>query len=225
MVVAQVVEVVSRGDVQLKAIAKDKASMFIHPKTDTTQFQYVATYTSKVTDTFFGMVDLFFSIKERARKDGANCFKINSIVYDSLKRPALTMDTYFGPGAAVAANSANYEKNAVYIFGSGRSNNDSFSLKINNETQTFHLATYLKYVLKEGEELKIGKGGFTGARARLRYEQNKAPLYLMVFGGARLGGGPLPAPASVGLSLNTGQIKEMTDDYGQFLVQVFKQAN
>jgi hypothetical protein len=39
------------------------------------------------------------------------------------------------------------------------------------------------------------------------------------------GGGPLPPPGTIGVSFNTGRINELTDDYGQFLIQILKQSD
>lgn len=221
---AQGVEVVSKGNVKLKSYAKFRASAFIHPKTDPSQLQFVARYKGTGVDSFKTPGDLFLLIKKQAREDGANCFTLGSFFYDSIKRPNIVIDAYYGSEAVVTANTSNYETNVVYIFSPEKTGHDSFSLKINDATRTFSTGTYLKFVLKEGEALKMSKGGFTGTRAQITYQKNKPPIYLMVFGGTRLGGGPLPPPGTIGVTFSTGQINEMTDDYGQFLVQVLKQS-
>lgn len=222
--IAQSVEIVSRSNIKLKPYAKDKPSVFIHPKTDTSQLQFLATYKATGNDSLTIPGDLFLQIKTQARKESANCFKLRSFTYDSIKRPCISIDAYYGSDAVIKINSSNYETNVIYIFSPQKTGSDTFALKINNETKTFNTATYLKFVLKDGEELKMSKGGFTGAKARLKYQKDKPPLYLMVFGGTSLGGGPLPPPGTIGISFNTGQIREMTDDYGQFLVQILKQS-
>jgi hypothetical protein len=224
LTIAQNVEVVSKSNVKLKSYAKDKASVFIHPKMDTSQLQFVATYKVSGNDSFAIPGDLFLLIKKQARKDGANFFNLKSFNYDSLKRPFISIDTYYGSEASIETNSSSYEINVIYIFSPEKIGTDTFSLKINNMTKIFNTTTYLKFVLKEGEELKLSKGGFTGARAKLKYQKDKPPIYLMVFGGTHLGGGQLPPLGTIGVTFNTGQIRDMTDDYGQFLVQILKQS-
>lgn len=222
---AQNIEIVSGSNSKLKPYPKDKPSAFIHPKTDTALLQFVATYKGTVTDNMIGAADLFSIIKKEARKNGANCFKLNSLVYDSSHKPVLLIDAYYASQETLAANASYYEPNTIYIFSSGRTGSDSFSLKINDRVTTFNNEQYLKFTLTEGEDLKLSKGGFTGAKARLKYEKGKRPLFLMVFGTNNMGGAPLPPAGTMGITFTTGQIKEMTDDYGQFHVLTLKQAN
>ena len=155
---------------------------------------------------------------------GSNCFILRNFTYDSLKRPFIHIDAYYGTESIMSANNSNYETNEVFVFGSEKISSDSFSLKVNNTTKTFKSGTYLKFNLKESEELTLNKGGFTGGTWKLKYEKEKAPLYLMITGFGT-GGGPLPPPGTIGVSFNTGRINELTDDYGQFLIQILKQSD
>jgi hypothetical protein len=222
--IAQNIEIVSKSNVKLQPYDKAKGSVFIHPKMDTTLFQFVSAFEATGKDSMTAPGDLFLLIKTQGRKLGANCFKLKSYVYDTLNRPFISIDAYYGSESTLAINSSNYETNVVFIFCPEKIGSDSFSLKINNETKTFNTTTYLKYTIAEGEELKISKGGFTGAKVRLKYKKEKAPIYLMVMGFG-LGGGPLPPHGTIGISFNTGQIRELTEDSGQFFVQVLKQSD
>jgi len=136
------------------------------------------------------------------------------------------VDAYYATETIMAANKANYEPNEVFIFGSENLNRDSFSLKVNNETKTFRSGTYLKYNLVKDETLKVNIGGFTGTTSKLKYGKGNTPVYLMITStGFALGGGPLPAHQTVGITFNTGRMNELTDDYGQFLVQILKRSD
>lgn len=219
---AQKIDIIAGGNSKLSPYPKEKASAFLHPKTDTSQLQFVATYQITGTDSLATPGELFLQLKKAARKEGANFFKLIHFAYDQKNSPLLLMNAYYGSDALLMANRANYETNVIYIFSPEKTGSDTFSLKINNETKTFNTSTYLKFVLKDGEELKMSKGGFTGARARLNYDKNKPPMYLMVFGNTRLGAGTLPRTGAIGMSFNTGQIIELTEDYGQFLAQILK---
>ncbi len=221
---AQSVEVVSNGNTKLNSYPKNKASVFIYQKADTSKLQFVATYKTTGFDRFSTAGDVFLLIKKQAREDGANCFALRSFFYDSIKRPNIVIDAYYGSDDVVKAITSSYETNAVYIFSPEKIGRDSFSLKINDVKRTFSTGTYLKFVVKEGEKLNISKGGFTGTRAQIKFQKDKPPIYLMVFGGTHLGGGPLQAPGTIGVTYSTGEIKDMTDDYGQFLVQIQAQS-
>jgi hypothetical protein len=221
--ISQTVEFISKSDIKLKPIHKSKPSVFIHPKTDTTQLQFVAAYKAIGDDSTSQPGGIFLTIKTSARNLGANFFRLRNFYYDSLKRPCIFIDAYYGPEATLAANTTNYEANTVFIFGPSHRGNDTFALKVNNTARPFGAETYLKFVLQEGEELKLSKGGFTGTRARLKYQKNKLPIYLMAMGGG-IGGGASPASGAIGVSFNTGEIRDLTDDYGQFLALILKEA-
>src|SRR5260221_4883637 len=91
---AQTVEIVSKGNVKLEPYEKAKASVFIHPKMDTTLLQFVSAYKATGKDSMTAFGDLFLLIKTEARKLGANCFKLRTFLYDSIKRPSISIDAY-----------------------------------------------------------------------------------------------------------------------------------
>ena len=219
--IAQNVDIVTNK--KLKPLSKDKASVFIHPKTDTSSLQFIASCkgTGKDSSTLPG--DLYLVIKTQARALGANCFILRSFTYDSLKGLFMHIDAYYAKESIMTANKLNYETNEVFVFGSEKSTRDSFSLKVNSSSKTFKSGTYLKFNLTEGEALRLNKGGFTGGTWKLKYQKEQAPLYLMITGFG-LGGGPLPPPGTIGVSFTTGRINELTDDYGQFLIQILKRS-
>lgn len=219
--IAQHLDIISRSAVNREPYPPGSASVFIHPDTDTGQLQFVGTYKAIGKDRLSTPGDLFLLIKKQAREHGANCFSLRSFFQDSMNQSGLVIDAYYGSDSVLTAINAGYETNVVYLFCPEKVAPDSFTLKINDSTRTFSTGTYLKFVLKEGEPLNLNKGGFIGARAKIKYRHAKPPLYLMVFGGK----GMLPPTGTIGVTFTTGEIKEMTDDYGQFLVQILKQSN
>lgn len=222
--IAQNIEIVTNK--KLKPLSKDKASAFIHPKTDTASLQFIASCKGTGKDSMTLPGDLYLLIKTQARALGSNCFILRSFTHDSLNRLFIHIDAYYATESIMTANKANYETNEVFIFGSEKINKDSFSLKVNNETKTFRSGTYLKFNLTEGETLKVNKGGFTGTTSKLKYAKERAPDYLMITGtGFALGGGPLPPPGTIGITFNTGRMNELTDDYGQFLIQILRRSD
>jgi hypothetical protein len=221
--IAQGIEIVSVK--KLKPLSKDKASAFIHPKTDTSSLQFIATCKATGQDSMILPGNLYLVLKTQSRALGANCLILRRFSYDSLKRPVIHIDAYYGTESFMAANNSNYETNEVFIFGSEKLSRDSFSLKVNNETKTFRSGTYLKFNLTKGETLKVNIGGFTGTTFKLKYAKERTPDYLMITStGFTLGGGPLPPPGTIGITFNTGRINELNDDYGQFLIQILKRS-
>ena len=220
--IAQNVDVVTIK--KFKPLSKEKATEFIHPKTDTSALKFIASFKATAKDSTALPGDLYQLVKTMARLRGSNCFIPRGFAHDSLNRLFIHIDAYYATESIMAANKANYETNEVFVFGSEQSTKDSFSLKVNNGSKTFASGTYLKFILTEGESLRLNKGGFTGGTWKLKYHKAQEPLYLMIISGFALGGGPLPPPGTIGVSFTTGQILELTDDYAQFLIQILKRS-
>jgi hypothetical protein len=83
--IAQNIEIISNK--KLKPLSKEKASAFIHPKTDTSSLQFIATCKGIGKDSLTLPGNLYLDIKTQARMLGSNCFILRSFTYDSLKRP------------------------------------------------------------------------------------------------------------------------------------------
>jgi hypothetical protein len=203
--------------------AHNNGVTFLAPQTDTTAIQFVATFKATRQDTMTGAPDQYLLIKKNAQKAGANCIKLKEFSFDSSGSPTMVIDAYFGTPDVISTNNTYHEKNVVFVFFSERLKDEVFSLKVNNEKITLSAGTFLKLYLKEGEELKLNKGGFTGVTAKFKYKKDKDAIYLLFTGGG-IGGGGAPAMGSVGISFNTGRVREMTEDYGQFLTQTLKRA-
>lgn len=224
-VVAQGTITVSNKDsIGVPPYPNDKPSYFIHPKMDTSLLQFVAAFKATGNDSLTLPGELFLQLKKAARHHGCNLFQFTGLFRDSIKRPQITIHGYFGSASAFDMNRLNYEENEIFIFCPEKARIDTFSLKVNDTIQMFSNNTYLKYTLKEGEELRLSKGGFSGFRLKLKYKKGKPPVYLMVTG---FGLGSLSPPTAgvVGVSMRTGQITEMTEDFGQFFVYTLLQKN
>ena len=216
--IAQDIEIVGKGNFSSEKKGKDFA--FLETKTDTAQLQYVASFKATVGGKKSTVSDLFFKIKTQAQMLGANCFRLKSYSRDSTNA-VMILDTYFGTDSLLNINIANHDKNEVFVFCSDPLVNEKYSINVNSEKKEFASGTYLKFRLKEGEELKLNKGGFTGATAWFTYKQNK-PAVFMTITGFGLGG-----PESTGtlsMSFNTGRFNRIDENLGQLLTQVLKQS-
>jgi hypothetical protein len=216
--IAQNVEIISKSDFKLKARIGTFA--FIEQKTDTAKLLYVATFKVAAEDNKTTISEMLFKIKMQAHLLGANCFRLNNFNRDSLNRLTIVLDTYYGNDSIQLKNFNNHEKNTVFIFCNDRLNDEKYLLKVNKEKKEFRSGTYLTYHLKEGEDLKITKGGFTGATFWIKYEENKQPVFLTITGFG-LGGGPIPA-GTIGMSFNTGRINYIDENLGHLLTLILK---
>ncbi|MBL0359370.1 MAG: hypothetical protein IPP72_22025 [Chitinophagaceae bacterium] len=220
---SQKVEVLKSSGKTNLPLAEDFA--FIEPKTDTVNYSFVSTYRVVGKKNEGNVTNLFFLISAQAKKDGANCFKLNSYERnDSLNEATLILDTYFWNDSARLINFNNHEQNCIYIFGSERANdNSSISFKIDNEKKTLRPGTYYKYVRTEGRKVKISKGGITGMTVFYTLEGNKPDIFLTLTG-LGLGGMPIP-DGMIGTSFNTGRITPIQGDLGCLLKVLLVQSD
>ena len=100
--------------------------------------------------------------------------------------------------------------------------NRTMSFKIDNKKTELRPGTYYKYVRTEGKEVKINKGGITGATVFYTLEGNKPDIFLTL-SGFGLGGGPMPA-GTMGASFNTGRISAIDGNLGCLLKTLFTPA-
>lgn len=203
---------------------KQKAFCFIDNKIDTTNFIYIATYKAFIGKSKKDNIsNSFFLIRKMANKIGANSFCLKSFESDSSGILNFVLDTYQTNDATLELNFANQPKNKVYIFCDEKPTNETYSIKINNEKTEFKSGTFLSYELKEGQELKLNKGGLTGTTVWVKYQKDKPASFFTITG---LGlGGAIPPPGTVGLSFNTGRFNSIDAGLGLLLIKFLKNAN
>ncbi len=219
---AQTVEVLKTAQQQLPP-ATDFA--FIEPKTDPAGYTFVSTYKVTGKGESARITNLFLLISERALQDGATCFKLGSFERNSAREEAtLVLDTYYWNDSVRLENFNNHEQDCIYIFGGEAPDEDnSMHFKINNEKKTLKSGTWYRHQRKEGEEVKINVGGITGMTVWYTLHGHKPNLFLTLTG---LGVGGAPASSNVvGLSVNTGRIRQVPGDLGCLLVRLLKPGN
>jgi hypothetical protein len=216
--VAQTVEVIKQSN--FVKTSDDKDFSFIEPATDLHALQHVATIKVSGSDKEASTELLYFKAKRMASELGANSFTLNN--YNQTENPpaaVLVLDLYYGSDSTLEANFARHEKNVVYLFGSDRKSTESYSYKVNSIKQELKAGSFARYELtEEQEQLKINKGGMTGATMWLKWQENK-PATFLTLTGFGLGGGEVPY-GTVGMSFNTGRIYTIDGNLGHLLVQL-----
>jgi hypothetical protein len=228
-VFSQKVEILNKADV--KNLAESKKFAFVEPATDTGQIQYVATFLAKDKNRKSVIETLYFAIREQATKVGANCYKIKSFARDTLKHESvLILDSYFATESLLNANRENYEKNVVFIFGAERDGEKTMSFNLNGETKEIKSGTYYKISLKEGEEIKVSKGGVVGGESmRFNWEKDKQPAFYSLSGFGLSDWSEQQRVNSFqgsAIAFNTGRINRIGNiSLGLLLTQLLKQGN
>lgn len=213
----QTVEILKQSDYIKQSDDKDFA--FIESSTDITALKFVATLKITGVDKLASLETVYFKAKEKAHELGANSFKLSDYVQnDNPRQSMLTVDVYNGNDSILNVNFANHEKNVVYIFGSERKSNETYSFKIDNVRQELKSGTYYRHENKEGQEIKINKGGLTGATMWIKWKKDK-PATFLTLTGFGLGGGQVPY-GTVGVSFNTGRINYIDGNLGHLLIQL-----
>ncbi|MBY0436236.1 MAG: hypothetical protein K2U26_19245 [Cyclobacteriaceae bacterium] len=213
----QTVEILKQSD-DIKQ-SDDKDFAFIEPSTNINELKFVATLKITGVDKLANIETVYFKAKEKAHELGANSFKLTDYIQnDNPRQSILTIDVYNGSDSILTENFANHEKNVVYIFGNERKSNETYSFKIDNVKQELKSGTYYRHENKEGQEVKINKGGLTGATIWIKWKEEKSATFLTLTGFG-LGGGPVPY-GTVGLSFNTGRINYIDGNLGHLLIQL-----
>lgn len=213
----QTVEILKQSDFAKQSDDKDFA--FIEPLTDINELNFVATLKITGVDKLASIETLYFKAKEKAHELGANSFKLSNFIQnDNPRQSILTIDIYNGGDSILNINFANHEKNVVYIFGNERKSDETYSFKIDNVKQELKSGTYYRHKNKEGQEVKINKGGLTGATMWIKWKEDK-PATFLTLTGFGLGGGPVPY-GTVGVSFNTGRINYIDGNLGHLLIEI-----
>ena len=215
---AQTVAILHESDFHPSAESRDIE--FIEPSSDSAGFQLVASLkaTGKAST---GVETLFLALRNKALELKANAFRLVSFREgDSAQSAALLLDVYYGDDSAQTANARHHEKNAVYVFGAPKGSDKILNFKVDNAKKEIHGGTWLRYPVSEGKELKINKGGFTGATLWVRWKEDKSATFLTLSGLAPAQTPYTPGQVTVGFT--TGRIDYMTRGLGYLLVKLWK---
>ncbi len=185
---------------------------------DTTGLEYVATLSSKASAMGGkSLWELWIHAGNRSTKLGSNVFIFRSFTDTDSTRPELIVDLYLASEEALTRNTQHQEKNAVYLFGN---KGKAMPVKVNGDQVDIPANSFLRYDVPAGTELKLNKGGATGASWTIKGSEGKAPLYFSVSGFGL--GGAVPPPGSMGLSFNSGRITEMNPHFARMMMEAQK---
>lgn len=219
---AQTVKMISQINNENK-YGKQTAFSFLENGIDTSMLHYVATYVATLENKKADITSSFFAIKKMANQLGANCFSLKSFADDSTGIQSFTLDVFYADEIALTNNSGKHPKNIAYVFCSQNKDGKIYSLKVDNQKTEFTSGSYLTYELKDGAELKLSKGGFTGATVWLKYHPDRLATFFTITGFGL--GGSVPPLGAVGVSFNTGRINYIDRDLGFLLTRLLQQAN
>lgn len=197
--------------------------IFLENNIDTTSIQFIKTIKC-IGKAQENIPSLFKAIKTEAQNLGANCFKLRHFSRDSSNIITLTLDTYFASDSILVINDDSHPRNTVFIFCNDKNSKESHTFNLNKEKKTIKSGTYYKYKLKEGEEVKINKGGIFGATVWIKWEQNRQARFLSITGFSVADPrqpGPYPT-AGASISFTTGSMAYIDKNMGRLLVEVLK---
>lgn len=219
---SQRVDIINKADI--KNLPTGKIFAFIEPTTDTSQIKFVATILACERNKKSNIENLYFKIREEATKLGANCYKLKSFERGGSNNEAiLILECFVATEITLNQNTANHEKNVVFIFGNEREDDEAIFFKVNGETKEIKSGSYFKFTLEPDENLRISIGGFTGESIKLKWEKDKKPAFYSLSG---LGISPVAQSTSIGIGVNTGRINLIKNiSVGFLLTQLLKQGN
>lgn len=187
---------------------------------DTAGLEYVATLSSKGSAMGGSSLwEIWSHAGNRSARLGSNVFVFRSFTDSDSTRPELIVDLYLASDEALQRNAGREEKNVVYLFGN---KGKEMSVKVNATQKDIPASGVLRFALPAGEELKLNKGGATGAWRNIRGEEGKAALYFSVSGPGL--GGAVPPAGSMGISLNSGRITEMNPHFARMMMAIQQQS-
>ncbi|RBL89901.1 hypothetical protein [Chitinophaga flava] len=194
---------------------KHRSFIYWNNPADTAGLEYVATLSSKASAMGGrSLWELWIHAGNRSNKLGSNVFIFRSFTDTDSSKPELILDLYLASDEALQRNTDREEKNVVYLFGN---KGKAMPVKVNSEEVEIPASRFLRYETPTGTELKLNKGGVTGAWWTIKGEDGKAALYFSVSGMGL--GGAVPPPGSIGLSFNTGRITEMNPHFARMMME------
>ena len=204
---------------------RDKSFAYLEASIDTPMISYIATIKATGKKKKSDIESLFLKITEKAHQLGANCFKPNNYHFSvNATSNILTLDVYFGGREALSKNYSAHEKNTVYIFGYTQPSDNSFFFKVDDIQKELPAGFYYKKMVYPGIDIKINKGGITGATEWVKWE-NKPAQFLSLTGFGLGGQPPVFMPrGGIGVRFNTGRINHINPNFGLLLISLLPQG-
>lgn len=210
--------------VHLSKQEPDTRFEFLHPKTNISSIKFIGRIKVLGKNEDSSVPKLYFKLRDKAYELGGNCFKVHSYVKKEHGRETLlTLDVYRAHDSIFSINSANFEKNKIFVFLDDSDSDETYSFKINSIDRKIKSSTYYKYDIKVGVDVEIDAGGFFGATINYKWKEYRNPVFLSLTGFAL--NVDHAEPDYMARYLNTKRLTPIDKNLGQLLVILFKQVN
>ncbi len=209
-VIAQEIEILKKSD-SIPNI-KEKGLSCINENTDLAEYHFIAKL--KITSDDFNQI--LIGLQKTANELSANAFKY--VEKENIEnKTSVILDLFSANQQLIELNENNKPTNVIYFFG-----NDSKMQKFKIGSQKIELQPneIYKFELPKNKEVKINKGGFTGMTVFHRWKENQ-PVIFYAFGSGNLTGYG-NGYNSIGLSVSTGSIIELKNDFAYLLMELKK---
>ena len=222
---SQNVRIISKGD--SREFPQSTVFTFLEPIVNTGQIEFVATIEARSKEKSGTIEKLYTAIRKRAIAMGATCYKLNSFSRpDSLKETILVLDCYYAGETVMKFNASNQSLNSIFIIGNENPEDRPISFQLNGDPQEVKAGYYFKYVMKEGEEVKINKGGFTGSSVVVKWKPEQQPMFFTLSGFGVNSINPSATGAGANVMFNTGKIHRiMNVCVGLLITQMLKKMD
>jgi hypothetical protein len=222
---SQDIRIINQGDG--RELPVSTIFTFLEPIVNMGQVEFVATIEARIESKSGALEKLYSAIRKRAVGMGATCYKFNAFSRpDSIRETILVLDCYYAGETIMKFNAENQSLNTIFIFGNEAPGDKSITFHLNGEPKIISGGSYFKYELKDGEEVKINKGGFTGATVFIKWKTNQQPLFYTLSGFGLSGINIAPAGIGAGGTFNTGRIHPITNSsMGILMTQILNQGN
>lgn len=159
---------------------------------------------------------LFHSFWKNANKQGANSFKVDSIVHNG-DNTYLEISIYSLNETELKANRDMYPRNRIYVFGNMDKRKASKKIRINETKIELKPLEYVSYQNQINEETTVWIGGSRGAKMWITGEEGRQPVYLSAAGSGHNG---ISYTSNGSISYNRGRVQPVDFGFGSFLVKV-----
>jgi hypothetical protein len=222
---SQNVRIIRKGD--FREFPQSTVFTFLEPIVNTGQIEFVATIEARSKEKSGTIEKLYNAIRKRAIAMGATCYKLNSFSRpDSLKETILVLDCYYAGETVMKFNASNQSLNSIFIIGNENPADRPMSFQVNGDPQEVKAGYYFKYVMKEGEEVKINKGGFTGSSVVVKWKPEQQPMFFTLSGFGLNSINPSASGAGASVMFNTGKIHRiMNVSVGLLITQMLKKMD
>ena len=207
---------------QSNALFKTQPQDFNFLSDSTSIAKAIAVAKIKATGSLKNITYLYYTIKNKAQEMGANAFQLEQFTKLDDKTGELILSTYYATDDPHRANTLYLPQNQLYLFGyDDLTSHKTQGYKINGVKHEIESGAYAAYSLKEGEEYKINKGGFTGMTFWLRGGTAGESTFLS-FSGIGLNGADYAMyPNGIGVSINTGKINNVDPNLALLLLKLY----